>query len=63
MDENQIKAAFDQVRAIFVGNLDIKGTEESPDSNSTKLIIMVPSFHVNKLAALIEQVERSVVQV
>lgn len=63
MDENQIKAAFDQVRAIFFGKSDMLGTEESPDSNSKKLIIMVPSVHVNKLAALIEQVERSVVQV
>ena len=30
------------------------GTEESPDSNSKKLILMVPSAHVNKLSALIE---------
>ena len=53
LDESQLKAIFDKVRAIFLGIADLPDIEESADSNDKKLIIMVPSVYVQRLSGLI----------
>ena len=53
LDESQLKAIFDKVRAIFLGIADLPDIEESADSNDKKLIIMVPSAYVQRLSGLI----------
>jgi len=47
------------VREIFDSD-ELEGVEVSSDSNAKKLIIQCPYAHVNRLAGLINEVERTV---
>ena len=48
---------FKRVTEIFVDESGLADIEVSKDSNDKKLIIMVPSAHVNELSGLISKVE------
>ena len=60
MDEGAIKLLFDKARRIFLGHADMEGIEESLDSNDKKLIFMVPSAYVYKMADVVALVETEI---
>ena len=60
MDEGAIKLLFDKTRRIFLGHADMEGIEESLDSNDKKLIFMVPSAYVYKMADVVALVETEI---
>ena len=57
MDAQHLQAMFKRVTEIFVDESGLADIEVSKDSNDKKLIIMVPSAHVNELSGLISKVE------